>query len=35
MGAMCLYLHLARARAKRKYDVGAGQHREFPIPVAP
>ena len=20
-GAMCLYLHLARARAKRKYDV--------------
>ena len=32
---MCLYLHLARARAKRNYDVGAGQHREFPIPVAP
>ena len=32
---MCLYLHLARARAKRKYDVGAGQHQEFPIPVAP
>ena len=32
---MCFYLHLARARAKHKYDVGAGQHREFPIPVAP
>ena len=30
---MCLYLHLARARAKLKYDVGTSQHREFPIPV--